>query len=126
MAIQITVKETEAQKPIPENLYLAKITEITESNGNFGPFLKIVFEIAEGEYQGTTRSLVASKKLSKGKDGKSSKLLEVVKSLTGAEPNKGETLDVESLIGKMCKVFVSNGKEKDGVVYQNVSQVISV
>jgi hypothetical protein len=67
---------------------------------------------------------MASKKLSSSKSGKNSKLFDIVKALTKSEPKTGETLDIESLIGKTCQIFVKNGKQKDGVQFQDISAVL--
>lgn len=124
MAINITVKETEVSEPIKEGMYDALVKEIDEGTGTFGDYLKISFEITAGEFKGVLKSSVASKKLSKSKSGKKSKLFEIVTAITGIAPEAGESLDIEKLIGKSCKILVKNGQEKDGITFQNVTEVM--
>lgn len=120
----MTVKETEAPKPIPEGLYKATVINIEEGTGEFGDYLKFTFEIIEGEQKGVARTSVASKKLSRSKSGKTSKLFDYVKALTKSDPKSGEVLDIEGLKGKTCQIFVKNDKEKDGVLYQKIETVM--
>lgn len=124
MAINITVKETEIPEPIPEGIYKAVVKEIGEGSGEFGNYVKFTFEISEGDKKGVTRTAIASKKLSRSSTGKRSKLYDFVKALTKSEPSANETLDIESLVGKPCQIIVKNGREKDGVVFQNISTIM--
>ena len=123
MAINLTVKEAEVPEPIPEDMYDAAVVLIEEETGEFGDYLKFTFEISKGEYKGVTRTSLASKKLSKSKSGKTSKLYEYTKALTKSEPKAGESFDVEELNGKICKILVKN-KEKDGIIYQTITEVM--
>lgn len=123
--IELTVKETEPQVPVPVGLYQAVVKEIVEGTGNYGDYLKVVFEITEGENQGVARTAIASKKLSKSKSGKTSKLYNFVKALTKAEPKTGDVLDIEDLIGKTCQIFIEDGEpSEDGTVFQEVTKVV--
>jgi hypothetical protein len=121
MAINITVKEAEVPDPIPEGLYEAEVQEIEEDSGDFGDFVRVVFKITSGDHKDTLRNLIASKKLYIG-SGKTSKLVGVVKALTKEEPKPGADMDLEKLVGSKCRIFVKNGKERDGIVYQNISE----
>lgn len=116
--------EAEAQEPIPEGVYKAIVKEIEEGEGEFGEYVKFTFEIIDESQKGVIRSSVASKKLSRLKSGKTSKLYEYVKALTKNEPTIGEEFDVEALKGLPCQIFVKNGKEKDGILYQNIDAVM--
>ena len=127
MAINnVAVKETEGSKPVPEDLYPANLKEITEGTGQFGDYVKIAFEIADGEYKGSVKTMVASLNLSKSTSGKNSKLFDVVKAIMGVEPKIGDKLDLTQLIGKTCQILIVNGKEKDGIQYQNIGKVLPV
>lgn len=126
MAITLTVTEIESPRPIPEGLYKASVLEISEATGQFGEYVKFIFEISDGEYKGVTRSAVAAKKLSKSKDGKASKLFEFVKALSKKDLDSGDSLDLEGLVGTACHILVKNDKEKDGIVYQTISAVMPV
>lgn len=62
MPIKMTVRETEAPKPIPEGIYRATVIDITEGTGEFGDYLKFTFEIIdEGAQKGVARTAVVSK-----------------------------------------------------------------
>lgn len=125
MAINnIPVKETEGSKPVPEGLYKAVVKEIKEGTGEFGDYVKIALEIADDDYKGIIKIMVASLKLSKSKSGKNSKLFDVVKAVLKVEPKTGDNLDLNQLIGKTCQILIVNGKLVDGVQYQDISKVL--
>ena len=124
MAITLIVKEAEIQEPIPEGVYKAVLKDIEEGSGEYGDYVKFTFEIIDGDYKGTTRNCVASKKLSKTKSGKASKLYDYVKALTKAAPVAGEEIDLDSLKGKECQIIVKDGEEKDGITYQVIQSVM--
>lgn len=118
------VIEAQAPEPIPEGLYLAKVADITEGVGEYGEYLRFVFEITDGEYIGITRNEIASKKLSKTRSGKTSKLYGFVKSLTGREPEPGSVVDIAGLIDKPCQILVKDDKEVEGIMYQRIESVL--
>lgn len=120
----IPVNESDGSKPIPEGLYKAFVKEIKEGTGEFGDYVKIALEITEGEYEGVIKTMIASLKLSKSKNGKNSKLFDVVKAVLKTEPKPGESLDLTELIGKTCHILVVDGKEIDGNKYQNVGKIL--
>lgn len=124
MLNNIVVTENEGSKPIPETLYKAIVKEIVENTGQHGVYLRVVFEIAEGEYKGTLKNTLASLRLSKSKDGKNSKLFDIVKAVLKSEPAIGTSLDLMQLVGKPCQILVINGKNVDGVQYQEISKVL--
>lgn len=124
MAISLTVKETEAPEPIPEGLYKAVVKEIGEDTGEYGDYVKFIFEISEGEYKGTERSLIASKKLSKSKSGKNSKLYDIVKVWKKNSLENGEEITIDDLVGKKCQIVVKDGKEVDGVMFQKITDIM--
>lgn len=123
MGLFVTVTKAEAPDPIPEGLYRASVSKIEEHTGLYGAYLRFVFEIADGDHKGETRSLVASKKLTSSANG-NSKLFDVVKTLNKTEPEVDESVDLDSLVGKSCQIVVKNGKFRDGVQFQDVSQVL--
>lgn len=123
MAIMLKVKETESVM-VPEGLYKATVKQIEEGTGTFGDYLKFIFEISEGENKGVTKSSIASKKLTRSKSGKASKLYDYVEAITKVTPTAGEDLDIEQLLGKPCQILVKNDKEKDGITYQSISMVM--
>ncbi|KKS41858.1 MAG: hypothetical protein UV61_C0001G0084 [Candidatus Gottesmanbacteria bacterium GW2011_GWB1_43_11] len=124
MPIIVKVTEAEIQEPIPEGLYKATVIAVEESTGNFGDYLKFRFEIIDGEQKGVSRTLVASKKIKVSSTGKTSKLYGIIKALTKVEPVMDDDFDVESLKGKACQILVKNGPTKDGITYQNITDVM--
>ncbi|MFC1710407.1 hypothetical protein ACFL0F_01980 [Patescibacteria group bacterium] len=124
MPIKIKVKETDLPKPIPEGLYKAVVKEVSENEGEYGEYLKFIFEITGDKEKGATRSALASKKLSKTKSGKKSKLCGFVEALTKTSLEKGEVLDVEQMVGKSCQILVKNDKEVDGVMMQKITEIM--
>jgi len=121
---KIIVTESESMKPVAEGLYQAAIVEVKEDEGEFGPYVKVTFEIIDGEYKGIIKNLVASLKISHSKSGKNSKLYDLVKSATKQEPVVGEPFDTDTLMGKTCQILVKNGKEVEGVLYQDIKEVM--
>ena len=83
MGISLVVEEKEAPEKIPEDVYEAVLVQIEEGTGIHGDYVRFVFEIREGDYAGVQQNLLASKKLTKSSSGKTSKLYEVVKVLSG-------------------------------------------
>lgn len=124
MAIIVKVTEAEMQEPIPEGLYKATVISVEEGTGGFGNYLKFRFEIIDGEQKGKSRTLVASKKLKVSQSGKTSKLYNIVKALTKEEPIINANLDIESMKGKPCQIIVKNGATKNGITYQNITDVM--
>ncbi|MFC1790170.1 hypothetical protein ACFLZP_01650 [Patescibacteria group bacterium] len=126
MPIKIKVKEIELPRPVPEGLYQAVVKEVTEGEGEFGEYLKFAFEITEGEQKGVIKYSLASKKLSRSKSGKTSKLFGYVEALTKTKLQENEVLDVEEMVGKPCQIFVKNDKEVDGVMMQKIADLMPV
>ncbi len=121
--ISVVVKENEPPKPIPEGTYKAIVKSLEEKEGQFGEYVKIEFEISDGEHKGTLRTAVASKKFSLSKTGRNSKLYDLLGGFFKDKIASGETLNLNEVIGKKCQVLVENGKEIDGIVWQNVGKV---
>jgi hypothetical protein len=124
MAISLVVKEAQAPDPIPEGLYKATVKNVEEGSGEYGDYLKFIFEISEGKQKGVERNLIASKKLSKSTNGKSSKLYGVVKALNKESLEEGQEVIFDNLVGKPCQILVKDGKEVDGIMFQNITEVM--
>ncbi len=121
--IKVVVKENEPPKPIPEGTYKAIVKSLDEKEGQFGEYVRLEFEISDGEYKGTLRTTVASKKFSLSKTGRNSKLYDLLGGFFKDKIASGETLNLNEVIGKKCQILVENGKETDGIVWQNVGKV---
>lgn len=124
MARKLTVKKSESIKPIPGDVYPAKLVRIDDGEGGFGEYYKFVFEISEeSAYQGEQRTLLASRKLSRSPKG-GSKLLNILEVLAGNKLELDEEVDVDDYVDKKCRILVEEPKERDGMVIQNVTQVL--
>lgn len=106
----IRIKQTYFE-PLETGRYPARIAEIEESEGQFGPQLEITFELSPDE-DGNTRTLrgYASMKFS----GKS-KLYRWTKAALGGEPiDRSYTFNSEDLIGKKVYITVIEIEGDDG------------
>lgn len=119
-----SVKEAEAPEPIPVGVYPAKFVSFDkQKDGSYGPYLRLDFEITEGDYAGTKRNLIASSKLTKGKTSETnSKLFNVVTGLLGREPRKDEAVSLKNLLETECQILVENKPGDEG--WQIISKII--
>ncbi len=126
MTISLVVEEKDAQEQIPEDIYEAVLKEVDEGTGIHGDYVRFDFEIRKGDYAGVVKNLIASKKLTRPKSGggKTSKLYDIVKILSGSNYENGEEVILDDLIGKGCQIVVKDGKEKDGIMFQTISHVM--
>ena len=63
----LIAQEAAIPEPIDVGIYNAKLVSWEErENPQYGDYIRMEFEITSGESKGTLRSLVASKKLTKG------------------------------------------------------------
>lgn len=123
MGTKMKVKAATESKPIPADLYSAKMSGYKLDTGNFGDFVKLEFEIISGTYAGTKRMVVASKKFTRGSKG-SSKLLEIFEVLTGKKLSQEDEIDLDEMTGKTCRIVVDEPLMKDGMPFQKVSKVL--
>ncbi|MFC1790332.1 hypothetical protein ACFLZP_02510 [Patescibacteria group bacterium] len=125
MAKTYTVKESQAPDPIPAGVYNAQLKGWEEKEGTqFGPYVRLVFEITDGEYAETERSFIASAKLTKGKTSETtSKLFRAVTGLLGQEPKPDEEVSLDKLINKKCQILVENrpGNEEG---WQDITKIM--
>lgn len=120
-----TVKEAEVPEPIPVGVYPAKLISWEEKDdGSYGPYTRLEFEITEGDYAGTTRTLIASSKLTKGKNQKTtSKLFQVITGLLGHEPKKDEKVTLNDLLETECQILVED-RPGDEEGWQDITKVM--
>jgi len=120
----LIAKEASAPEPIEVGVYKAKLVGWEEKeNAQFGPYIRMEFEITSGENKGVTRSLIASRKLTKGKTTETtSRLWKVISGLRGNEPEKGEQVSLEELVGTECQILVEDRAGSDG--WQEISKVL--
>ena len=122
---KFTVKEPQAPEPIPVGVYQAKLVSFEEkSGGQFGDYVRLEFEITEGEQKGTKRSYLASAKLTKGKNSKTtSKLFRAVSALMGKDPEPDDEVSLQELVDKKCQILVEDRSgNKEG--WQDITQVM--
>ena len=119
------VKEPEAPEPIPVGVYKAKLVSWEEKEGEqFGPYVRLEFEISEGEQKGTKRSHIASSKLTKGRTAETtSKLFRAVTALMGKEPAPDEEVVLEDLVGSDCQILVEDRQGSDEG-WQDITKVM--
>ena len=105
-------------KDIEEGLYRAKVSQIVEETGPYGPFLRLIFTITEGElrnyrFSGSVRATSI----------RQSKFCRWVSNIFDQEPE--EEFYLGDMIGKECLVclsrrgktyFVTDVYVKDGVL----------
>lgn len=90
-------------KEIEEGLYKAMICQISEDSGPYGPFLRIVFTITDGELKHYRFSgFIKPSNLKQGK------FYRWVVNILGKEPQ--HEFYTEELIGKECVVSLSKQK----------------
>jgi len=120
----LTAQEAAVPEPIDVGVYNATFVGWEQrENPQFGDYIRMEFEIASGEYKGTLRSLIASKKLTKGKTTETtSKLWKVVAGLRGSEPEKGEQVVLDDLVGTECQILVEDKAGSEG--WQEISKVL--
>jgi hypothetical protein len=91
-------------RDIQEGAYNAKVSQIKEDQGPFGPFLRLTFTIVAGELKNYKFSGVV-----KPTDLKQSKFYRWVTNILGQQP--ADDLDTNDLIGKECLILLSKVKD---------------
>lgn len=122
-----TVKETEVPEPIPVGMYNAKLKSWEqEDGGQYGPYVRLIFEITDGEHAGTERNLIASAKVSKGKTKKTtSKLFRTITGISGSDPKPEETVSLDDLVDKECQILVED-RPDDEEGWQDITKVMPI
>ena len=123
MAIKRNVKKAESIKPIPSDIYPAKLVSIAENDGNFGKYFVLEFQITDGSYSGEKRTIVASDKLLRGQKG-NSKLLGILETLAGNQLSLDQEVDLEGYLGSRCRILVEEPKMKADILVQNIGKIL--
>ena len=125
MARKLQVKKSEGIKPIPgEDVYPAKLSALEDGDGSFGEYLKLTFEITkDSTYAGEQRTILASKKLSRSPKG-GSKLLNILEAVGGKKLQLDQEVDVDSFIGKECRILVAESPLDKSLNMRDVSKVL--
>lgn len=91
---------TEAEG-LPLGSYAAKFSAAEPFENDFGPGVRLVFEVLQGEHQGRKSSRICSQKLSS-----KSNLFKFVQSLKGSKLEPGEQVDLADYIGASGMMIV--------------------
>ncbi len=94
-------------------VYPATVESIEETTGQFGPQLKVKFDLGNDNSLSAWTSQALSDK---------SKLGQWTKAILGAIP---ETLDTSTLIGKPCRLSVVLKAKDDGTEYNRIDAVLA-
>lgn len=107
---------------VPADVYSAKVEKIEELDLEYGPCAKFVFRITDGDYAGEMVDGLASL----GKDGISpkSKLYTWILAITGQSLEEIEEFELDDLVGKPCRLNVTEKKKDDGTEYNRIEAVL--
>lgn len=86
---------------VPVGGYAAEYVGAEAFENEFGPGVKLMWRILDGEYQGTEATRIVSQKLSP-----KSNLCRFVKSLKGSDIAAGEEVDLQSYVGTRGMIVV--------------------
>ena len=89
--MQFTMQKSEG---IPAGNYSAEFIGVEEFENEFGPGVRLKWQVNNGERTGSTTSAMCSQKLSP-----KSKLYQFVKAMKGDEITAGEQIDLQSYLG---------------------------
>jgi len=105
-------------KDIPEGFFRAKVSEIKEKKGSFGPYLHITFTITENGELAHLRfsGLVKPTPL------KQSKFYRWIKNILGKEPS--DIFCTQDIIGKECLIYLS--KQDKYYFVKDVSSICDI
>ena len=124
MTTKIKVTKYESEKIVPPDIYEAKVKAFSLNEGSFGDYVKLIFSICSGTYEGIEKSLLASKKIQKSPKG-STKLMALAETVLGRTLEENEDFELDSLVGKNARIVLGEPTTKDGVQYQKVEKVLA-
>ena len=105
-------------KDIPEGFFRAKVWEVKEKKGPYGPYLRITFTITE---KGDLAHLRFSA-LVKPTPLKQTKFYRWIKTILGKEPS--DVFCTQDIIGKHCLIFIS--KQDNYYFVKDVSSICDI
>ena len=124
MTIELEATESGSPIPLEAGVYPAKVSGVEEAEGGqFGDQVKLLLLTDEPADDGEPIELWAwaSRKLSTR-----SKLWKWVTAITGSMPEVGKTFKIEGLlIGKPCRVQISEERLDDGSTRKKVSEILA-
>jgi hypothetical protein len=109
----------QVHEPPDQGIYRAKLVDLQEGEGQFGPFVKWFFELLEEDYEGQTIRGQSSvpESFTAG-----TKMWQWAQGLLGRAIQPGESIDLEDLIGNECMLTLGH-KETDRGTFATVDAV---
>lgn len=105
---------------LPEDIYLCEFVRFEEGpEGQFGPSLRLVYSVVEGEYQNETIDELASLK-----SGPKSKLRQRAEALLGRPYETGEAIRLVPLFGKRVRAVVKVHKTEQGGEFNRIESMM--
>lgn len=117
----VRVQEVIGFSLLDEGMYEAELVEIRDIQTQFGASWRWIFRITDAETEDGEAPLVSgvtSQRLSTR-----SKAYAWISALLGRNLKGGETIDLDSLIGKKAQVEIRNRRMRDGTEVSNVADV---
>lgn len=116
----MVLKPKAAAKPalVPDGVYQATLTRVTQFSNNFGQRIGFEFTLDSGDKVMRSTSPVLSDK---------GQLNNVLRGLLGRELTQQEVeqgIDVEALLGTVCQVLVVQARSKAGALFSNIEKVL--
>ncbi len=116
MTLKMRAQEHE---PPDQGVYLAKLADLQEEEGQFGPFVKWSFELNEEGYEGQT---IRGQSSMPETFTAGTKMWQWAQGLLGRAIRPGETIDLMDLIGNECLLTIGH-KETDRGTFATVDAV---
>lgn len=110
----ITVEQSAGVALVEEGLYKAMLTDIVDVDTQFGQSWRWIFDLIDYEEETLVSGITSQKMTTR------SKAYEWASVLLGREPEPGEEISFEDLIGKQAMVTVKNRTMRDGREISNV------
>lgn len=121
-------KDQEYKYVEPDEWYVAKFLEAESRQGKYGPYIRFVFELLNGEFEDGTSA--RGHRISSIHDAiiaPSKKLYKWVSVMLGREPKLDESFDLTAYYGEKFRVLVRDRPKKkgedDGKRYQQVDSI---
>jgi len=117
----VKVQEVIGFSLLDEGMYEAELVEIRDIQTQFGASWRWIFRVLDAETEDGEAPLVSgvtSQRLSTR-----SKAYSWISALLGRNLKGGETIDLDSLVGKKAQVEIRNRRMRDGTEVSNVADV---
>ncbi len=116
MTLKMRAQEHE---PPEQGVYRAKLVDLQEDEGQFGPFVKWFFELLEEDYEGQT---IRGQSSVPEAFTAATKMWQWTQGLLGRAIQPGESINLEDLIGHECLLTIGH-KETDRGIFATVDAV---